>query len=57
VRTSNLPLDQVLLSSLREYQNPVPPDVMQFQIRLAVAESSDLDFIPAFFRPAAKPAL
>jgi hypothetical protein len=57
VRTSNLPLDQVLLSSLREYQNPVPPDVMQFQIRLAVAESSDLDFIPAFFRPAAKPVL
>jgi hypothetical protein len=57
VRTSNLPLDQVLISSLREYQNPVPPEVMQFQIRLAVAESSDLDFIPAFFRPAAKPAL
>ena len=56
-RTSNLPFDQVLLSSLREYQNPVPPDVMEFQIRLAVAESSDLDFIPAHFRPAAKPAL
>jgi hypothetical protein len=29
---------------------------MQFQIRLAVTESSDLDFIPALFRPAAKPA-
>ena len=57
VRTSNQTLDQVLLSSLREYQNPVPPDVMQFQIRIAVAESSDLDFIPALFRPTAKPSL
>jgi hypothetical protein len=54
-RTSSQPLDQVLLSSLREYQNPVPPDVMQFQIRLAVAESSDLDFVPSLFRPAEKP--
>ncbi len=57
VRTSNLPLDQVLLSSLREYQNPVPPDIMRFQIDLAVTEASDLDFVPTLFRPAAKPAL
>src|SRR4029077_4336949 len=41
VRTSSLSLDQVLLSSLREYQNPVPPDIMRFQINLAVAEASD----------------
>src|SRR5271170_6775818 len=51
IRTCTLPLDQILLSSLREYQNPVPPDIMQFQIHLAVAESSDLDFVPALFRP------
>ena len=51
VRTSNQPLGEVLLASLREYQNPVPPDVMQFQIRLAVAEASDLDFVPSLFRP------
>ena len=57
VRTSSQPLDRILLCSLREYQNPVPPDVMQLQIRLAVAESSDLDFVPALFRTAAKPAL
>lgn len=56
-RTSNLPFDQVLLSALREYQNPVPPDIMRFQINLAVAEASDLDFVPALFRPVAKPAL
>jgi SpoVK/Ycf46/Vps4 family AAA+-type ATPase len=53
VRTSSQPLGQVLLSSLREYQNPVPPDVMQFQIRLAVTEASDLEFVPTLFRPAA----
>jgi hypothetical protein len=57
IRTSNLPLDQVLLSSLREYQNPIPADIMQFQINLAVAEASDLDFVPALFRAANKPAL
>ncbi|HEY1468896.1 MAG TPA: AAA family ATPase [Candidatus Acidoferrum sp.] len=57
VRTSNLPLDRVLLSSLGEYQNPVPPDIMRFQINLAVAEASDLDFVPTLFRPASKPAL
>ncbi len=56
VRTTNQPLNQVLLSSLREYQNPVPPDVMQFQIRLAVDEATDLDFVPALFRPPAQPA-
>jgi hypothetical protein len=55
VRTSNLKLDEVMLSSLREYQNPVSSDVMQFQISLAVAEASDLEFVPAVFRPAAKP--
>jgi len=55
IRTSNPAVDQVLLSSLREYQNPIPPETMRFQINLAVAEASDLDFVPALFRPAAKP--
>jgi len=55
VRTSDRKLDEVMLASLREYQNPVASDVMQFQIRLAVAEASDLEFVPALFRPAAKP--
>jgi hypothetical protein len=57
VRTSSLSIDQVLRSSFREYQNPVPPDIMRFQINLAVAEASDLDFVPSLFRPTAKPAL
>lgn len=54
VRTSNPVIDQVLLSALRDYQNPIPPDIMRFQIDLAVAEASDLDFVPALFRPGAK---
>ncbi|MGB7847567.1 MAG: ATP-binding protein [Candidatus Acidiferrum sp.] len=54
VRTSGQPLEHVLPSSLREYQNPVSPDVMQFQIGLAVTEASDLEFVPTLFRPAAK---
>jgi hypothetical protein len=57
VRTSSMKLDDVMLSSLREYQNPVASDVMQFQIRLAVAEASDLEFVPALFRSVATPAL
>ena len=43
VRTSSMKLDDVMLSSLREYQNPVA--------------ASDLEFVPALFRPAAAPAL
>jgi hypothetical protein len=57
VRTSSLKLDEVMLCSLHEYQNPVASDVMQFQIGLAVAEASDLEFVPSLFRPAGKPAL
>ncbi len=57
VRTSSMKLDDVMLSSLREYQNPVASDVMKFQIRLAVGEASDLEFVPALFRSAATPAL
>jgi hypothetical protein len=32
------------------YQNPVPPDVMEFQISLAAREASDGDFVPESFR-------
>lgn len=49
---TNLKLDEVMLASLHEYQNPVPAEVMQFQIRLAAAEASDLEFVPPCFRPA-----
>ncbi len=40
-------------AALSDYQNPVPPEVMKFQIELAVREASDLDFVPARLRPGA----
>jgi ATPase family associated with various cellular activities (AAA) len=50
VRTSGLsPLD-ALRSCLTDYQNPVPLETLEFQIRLAVSEASDLEFVPADFR-------
>ena len=41
---------ETLLAVLADYQNPVPLDVMRFQIALAVEESSDRDFVPVSFR-------
>jgi hypothetical protein len=50
VRTSNAsPLD-VLRACLTDYQNPIPLDTMEFQIRAAVNEASDLEFVPPDFR-------
>ncbi|QOI99577.1 MAG: AAA family ATPase [Phycisphaeraceae bacterium] len=45
------PVVPSLVECLREYQPPVPEDVMQFQIDLAVREASDLQFVPGEFRP------
>jgi hypothetical protein len=41
---------EALKDVLSDYQSPVPLDVMEFQISLAVREASDLDFVPAAFR-------
>lgn len=50
VRTEGLsPLD-ALRDTLDGYQNPVPADVMQFQIAIAAREASDGDFVPEPFR-------
>jgi ATPase family associated with various cellular activities (AAA) len=50
VRTSSLPLAEALQQCLAEYQNPVAPEVMDFQIRIAVNEASALEFVPPIFR-------
>src|SRR5215472_3175680 len=50
VRTSNATAAGALRRSLTDYQNPVPLDTMEFQIRLAVSEASDLEFVPDRFR-------
>jgi hypothetical protein len=50
-RTSSCsPLDAIR-ESLKDYQNPVPLDVLETQIRLAAREASDLEFVPTCFRP------
>jgi hypothetical protein len=50
VRTQSMDAPQALRAALQDYQHPVPPDVMRFQIEIAVREASDLDFVPAVFR-------
>lgn len=44
----------VLHPCLTYYQNPVPLEIVESQIRLAVAESSDLEFVPLGFRSTKK---
>jgi hypothetical protein len=50
VRTEKKSPADALRECLTDYQNPVPRDVMKFQIQLAVDEASDLDFVPKIFR-------
>src|SRR5277367_4924493 len=50
VRAQGLSAGDALRQCLVGYQNPVPREVMDFQINLAVAEASDLDFVPVVFR-------
>ena len=50
LRTSNSSAEEVLRACLTDYQNPVPLETLEFQIRLAVAEASDLEFVPPDFR-------
>jgi hypothetical protein len=50
VRTSTSSPDDVFRECLTEYQNPIAPDVMKFQIQIAVSEASALEFVPQIFR-------
>ena len=50
VRTTERSPADAMLESLRDYQTPVPLDVLETQIRLAAREASDLDFVPECFR-------
>jgi hypothetical protein len=50
VRTANTSPLEAVRTSLTDYQNPVPLEILEHQIRLAVAESSDLEFVPPIFR-------
>lgn len=50
VRTAGRSPAEAVRESLRDYQNPVPLDILEMQIRLASREASDLDFVPGCFR-------
>lgn len=43
--------EAALTAALKDYQPPVPPAVIEAQIALAVAEATDLSFVPERFRP------
>ncbi len=49
-RTQNLSALGALRASLMDYRPPVSPEVMKFQIGLAVSEASDASFVPERFR-------
>jgi hypothetical protein len=44
-----------LAACLDGYQNPVPADVLEFQMRIAIREATDLAFVPPAFRGLAAP--
>jgi len=54
-RTGNLPAIDALKKCLEGYQPPVPPDVLEFQMRIAIREATDLQFVPEALRPLAAP--
>jgi hypothetical protein len=49
-RTRGLDAKAALDACLADYQNPVPREVLDFQIGLAVREASDIEFVPPAFR-------
>lgn len=49
-RTKGLNAVEALKACLEHYQLPVPKDVMEFQIGLAIREASDLDFVPEILK-------
>ena len=55
-RTRNLAAAAAVSAALDGWQPPVPPDIMAFQMRLAIREASDLAFVPEAFRHFAEPA-
>ena len=55
-KTQNVPGGAALEASLVGYQNPVPADVLEFQMRIAVREATDLTFVPPAFRALAQGA-
>ncbi|HEY5808830.1 MAG TPA: ATP-binding protein [Povalibacter sp.] len=55
-RTQNVAAPAALEACLIGYQNPVPADVLEFQMRIAAREATDLAFMPEAFRKFASTA-
>ena len=49
-RTGPMPPIEALAQCLEGYQPPVPRDVLEFQMRIAVREATDLKFVPESLR-------
>lgn len=49
-RTKNLTGLEAIQACLKDYQPPVRPEVIQFQIDIALAEATDVAFVPERFR-------
>ncbi|MGE0385056.1 MAG: AAA family ATPase [Gammaproteobacteria bacterium] len=49
-RTQSIDGAAALAQCLDGYQNPVPADVLEFQMRIAVREATDLSFVPPALR-------
>lgn len=56
VRTENLEPRAAVEACLVGYQNPVPADVLEFQMRISIREATDLAFVPPAFQKYAEPA-
>lgn len=50
VQTEGLRGTEALAHCLEDYQSPVSKDAMELQIRLAIQEASDMDFVPGVLR-------
>jgi hypothetical protein len=54
-RTQDVAGAAALEACLEGYQNPVPADVLEAQMRIAIREATDLAFVPPAFRKLAGP--
>lgn len=50
VRTENVGAIEAITHSLIGYQPPVPLDVLEFQMRIAIREATDMQFVPERLR-------
>jgi hypothetical protein len=56
-RTGSMQPRAAIAASLTDYQAPVALEVLEFQMRIAIAEATDLRFVPASLRPLGAKAL